>query len=170
MARSLKHRLTRPLERYVINPVMRTACRTNVAPSAFALVATTGRRTGRHRVTPVGNGLEADVFWLVAEHGQQCDYVKNLVANPQVEVKARRQWRRGSARIVPGDDAAARRRRLDKANGLLGRLDGWIFRATATDPLTIRVDLEPTSLRPGGSEALPGRSARLRAHRRGDPW
>jgi deazaflavin-dependent oxidoreductase (nitroreductase family) len=117
MARSLKHRLTRPLERYVINPVMRTACRTNVAPSAFALVATTGRRTGRHRVTPVGNGLEADVFWLVAEHGQQCDYVKNLVANPQVEVKARRQWRRGTARIVPGDDAAARRRRLDKANG-----------------------------------------------------
>jgi hypothetical protein len=46
---------------------------------------------------------------------------------------------------VPGDDAAARRRWLDKANGLLGRLDGQIFRATATDPLTIRVDLEPTS-------------------------
>jgi deazaflavin-dependent oxidoreductase (nitroreductase family) len=144
MARSLKLRLTRPLERYVINPVMRTALRINVAPSAFALVATTGRRTGRRRVTPVGNGLEGDVFWLVAEHGLHCEYVKNLVAHPQIEVKAGGQWRRGTAAIVPGDDAVARRRRLDKANGLLGRLDGRIFRATATDPLTIRVDLEPT--------------------------
>jgi F420H(2)-dependent quinone reductase len=71
------------------------------------------------------------------------DYVKNLAANPQIEVKARGQWRRGIA-TLPGDDAAARRRRLDKANGLLGRLDGQIFRATATDPLTIRVDLKPT--------------------------
>jgi deazaflavin-dependent oxidoreductase (nitroreductase family) len=145
MTRSVKHRLTRPLERYVINPVMRAALAANVAPSAFALVATTGRRTGRRRLTPVGNGLEGDVFWLVAEHGLGCDYVKNLVAHPQIEVKVGRHWRRGTATIVPDDDAAARRRRLDSANGLFGRFDGRIFKATATDPLTIRVDLNPTS-------------------------
>ena len=43
MARSLKHRFSRRLERYVINPFVRTALAINVAPSAFALVATTGR-------------------------------------------------------------------------------------------------------------------------------
>jgi 2-polyprenyl-6-hydroxyphenyl methylase / 3-demethylubiquinone-9 3-methyltransferase len=142
MARSLKYGLTRSLERYAVNPVMRTAVAFNLAPAAFALVATTGRRTGRRRVTPVGNGLEGDVFWLVAEHGLRCDYVKNLLAHPQIEVRAGGRWRRGTAAVMPGDDAAARRRRLDKANGLVGRLDGRIFAATASDPLTIRVDLE----------------------------
>jgi 2-polyprenyl-6-hydroxyphenyl methylase / 3-demethylubiquinone-9 3-methyltransferase len=144
MARSVKYRLTRSLERYAVNPVMRTALTFNMAPSAFALVATTGRRTGRRRVTPVGNGLDGNVFWLVAEHGLRCDYVKNLVAHPQIEIKAGGQWRRGTTTIVPDDDAATRRRRLDKANGLFGRLDGLIFTSTATDPITIRVDLEPT--------------------------
>jgi 2-polyprenyl-6-hydroxyphenyl methylase/3-demethylubiquinone-9 3-methyltransferase len=154
MTRSLKYGLTRSLERYAVNPVMRTAVAFNLETSAFALVATTGRRTGRRRVTPVGNGLEGDVFWLVAEHGLRCDYVKNLVAHPQIEVKAGGRWRRGTATIVPGDDAAARRRRLDKSNGLVGRLDGRIFAATASDPLTIRVDLEsapvPERQRPDG--------------------
>jgi hypothetical protein len=60
--RSFKHGLTRSLERYAVNPVMRTAVVFNMAPTAFALVATTGRRTGRRRVTPVGNGMEGDVF------------------------------------------------------------------------------------------------------------
>jgi 2-polyprenyl-6-hydroxyphenyl methylase / 3-demethylubiquinone-9 3-methyltransferase len=146
MESSLKYRLTRMLERYAVNPVMRTALTFNMAPTAFALVATTGRRTSRRRLTPVGNGLQGDVFWLVAEHGLRCDYMKNLVAHPEIDVKAGGRWRHGTATIVPGDDAVARRRRLDKANGLVGRVDGRIFMTTATDPLTVRVDLVPSQI------------------------
>jgi deazaflavin-dependent oxidoreductase (nitroreductase family) len=57
------------------------------APRAFALLETTGRRTGARRYTPVANGLTDSTFWLVAAHGTQADYVRNLHANPQVRVK-----------------------------------------------------------------------------------
>jgi deazaflavin-dependent oxidoreductase (nitroreductase family) len=76
----------------------------------------------------VGNGLDGDVFWLVSEHGRQGGYVKNLIANPRVRVKVGRHWYAGTAAIIDDDDAHARRRRIDNANGLVGRADGVIFR------------------------------------------
>lgn len=138
-----KLRIWRPIEKYLANPLNRVALRLGVAPRAFALLETTGRRTGRTRRTPVGNGLEGDTFWLVAEHGERCHYVHNLLANPNVQVKVGRRRRSGVASPVRGDDAWARRHAIDRANGLGGRIDGVIFRASATDPLTIRIDLEP---------------------------
>jgi deazaflavin-dependent oxidoreductase (nitroreductase family) len=45
--------------------------RAGAAPRAFALLETTGRRTGLARHTPVGNGVDGDTFWLVAAHGPQ---------------------------------------------------------------------------------------------------
>ena len=44
-----------------------------LAPRAFALLETVGRRTGQPRQTCVGNGLMGDTFWAVAAHGQQAD-------------------------------------------------------------------------------------------------
>jgi F420H(2)-dependent quinone reductase len=35
-----------------------------LAPRAFALVETVGRRTGQPRQTCVGNGLKGDAFWV----------------------------------------------------------------------------------------------------------
>ena len=68
--------------------LIRFALRGGFAPRAFALLETTGRRTGLARQTPVGNGLDGDTFWLVAAHGAQADYVRNLQAEPRVRVKA----------------------------------------------------------------------------------
>lgn len=107
------------------------------APSAFALLETTGRQTGARRYTPVGNGLTGTTFWLVAAHGTQADYVRNLQANPQVRVKVGRQWRNGSAIVLPDDDPAARSRMLPH------QWDAAIGRAMASAPLTIRIDLKP---------------------------
>ena len=45
----------------------------------------------------MGNGLEGDTCWLVAAHGNQADYVRNLQANPRVRVKANGTWRAGTA-------------------------------------------------------------------------
>jgi deazaflavin-dependent oxidoreductase (nitroreductase family) len=85
--RSRKYRVVTTLERGS-NRLIRFAPRAGFAPRAFALLETTGRRTGLARRTPVGNGLDGDTFWLVAAHGTQADYVRNLQAEPRVRVKA----------------------------------------------------------------------------------
>jgi deazaflavin-dependent oxidoreductase (nitroreductase family) len=139
---SRKQRLLRPVEMYLVNPIMRALLRRGVAPRAFALLETTGRRTGKQRLTPVGNGLDGDTIWIVAEHGQRCAYVQNLIANPRVRVKVGREWRAGTAALVPNDNGIERRHALDRRNGLVGRLDGIAFRASATDVCTVRIDLD----------------------------
>ncbi len=134
--RSRKYRVVTTLERGS-NRLIRRALRAGFAPRAFALLETTGRRSGLPRQTPVGNGLSGDTFWLVAAHGTQADYVRNLQAEARVRVKTSGVWRAGTAIVLPGDDADARSRTLphqwDKA---LGRL-------MASEPLTIRIDLDP---------------------------
>jgi len=55
-----------------------------VAPPSRAILETTGRRSGVPRRTPVGNGLDGDTFWIVAEHGRRAAYVRNLPAEPRV--------------------------------------------------------------------------------------
>lgn len=134
-------RLQRRLEKYLFNPPNRLLLRLGIAPRAFALLETTGRRSGAARLTPVGNGIDGSEFWIVAEHGTRCDYVKNLLADPKVRVKVGRRWYRGTASVIPDDDSFARRRVLDRRNGPVGRADGVIFRASASEPVTIRVDL-----------------------------
>jgi hypothetical protein len=70
--RSRKYRVVTTLER-ASNRLIRVAVRAGLAPGAFALLETTGLRTGLARHTPVGNGLDRDTFWLVAAHGTQAD-------------------------------------------------------------------------------------------------
>jgi deazaflavin-dependent oxidoreductase (nitroreductase family) len=130
------------LERHALNPVMRAALRAGLAPSAYALLETSGRRSGLPRHTPVGGHLDRATYWVVAEHGDDADYVKNLLANPRVRLKVRRTWHPGAATVLPGDDGLARRKQLDRANKWIGRVDGLMFRAGASKPTTIRIDLE----------------------------
>ena len=140
--RSRKYRLVTTLERGN-NRLIRFALRAGFAPHAFAMLETTGRRTGLQRHTPVGNGLADDIFWLVAAHGTQADYVRNLQAEPRVRVKAGGVWRSGKAVVLPGDDPAARSRTLPY------QWDAAIGRMMASTPLTVRIDLDPDPARPG---------------------
>src|SRR5689334_22342803 len=132
--RSRKYRLMTTMER-LNNRLVRLALRRGRAPRAFALLETTGRRTGLPRHTPVGNGLSGDTFGLVAAHGTQADYVRNIEADPAVRVKVGGVWRRGRAVLLPDDDTAARSRALPY------RWDARIGRLMASAPLTVRVDL-----------------------------
>jgi deazaflavin-dependent oxidoreductase (nitroreductase family) len=133
--RSTKYRVMTTLERGS-NRLIRRALRAGIAPRAFALLETTGRRTGLARHTPVGNGLDGNTFWLVAAHGTQADYVRNLQAEPRVRVKVGGAWRSGTAVVLPGDDPAARSRTLPHQwDAALGRMMG-------SAPLTIRIDLD----------------------------
>ena len=138
--RSRKYRVVTTLER-ANNRLIRLLLRRGLAPRAFALLETTGRRSGRPRHTPVGNGSTGsagDVFWIVAAHGYQADYVRNRAANPRVRVKIGRRWRTGTAVILPDDDVAARSRAHPH------RLDAALGRLIASTPLTVRVDLDPS--------------------------
>jgi deazaflavin-dependent oxidoreductase (nitroreductase family) len=133
--RSRKYRVITGLER-LNNRMTRFALQRGIAPRAFALLETTGRTSGLPRHTPVGNGLAGDTFWLIAAHGTQADYVRNLQANPTVRMKIGRQWRSGTAVLLPDDDPAARSRTLPY------QWDAAIGRLMASGPLTIRIDLD----------------------------
>jgi deazaflavin-dependent oxidoreductase (nitroreductase family) len=133
--RSRKYRVVTTVER-LNNRLTRFALRKGIAPRAFTLLETTGRRTGRPRHTPIGNGCVGDTFWLVAAHGDQADYVRNLQSHPAVRVKIGPVWRTGTAVVLPDDDAVARSRTLPyQWDAALGRL-------MASSPLTIRIDLD----------------------------
>src|SRR5215213_1493131 len=72
------------LQRSVINPLDKLAFALRIPPPGDALLETTGRRTGRPRVTPVCDGLQGDTFWIVAQDGRHADYVQNIEADPRV--------------------------------------------------------------------------------------
>lgn len=81
-------------------------------------------------------------FWIVAVHGSDCAYVKNLMAEPVVRVKVKRTWHAGRATVVPDDDALARHHQIVAANGWVGRADSVFFRASATTPISVCVELD----------------------------
>lgn len=85
-AAARRRRLDR-LQSSVINPLDKLAFALRIPPPGDALLETTGRRTGRPRVTPVCDGTEGDTFWIIAQHGRSADYVRNIEANSRVRVK-----------------------------------------------------------------------------------
>ena len=101
----------------------------------FALIETTGWRTGRTHQVPVGARLQGRSLWLVAAHASHAHYIKNIKANPNVRVRVGGRWRSGVAHLVPEDDAAHRALRLNPLNGLFERI-------ASSDLATVRIDLD----------------------------
>ncbi|MET0684295.1 MAG: nitroreductase/quinone reductase family protein [Solirubrobacteraceae bacterium] len=132
-----KRRISTALAVRVVNPVVRWAVRHGFAPRSYAVLETTGRRSGEPRRTPVGHAVEGGTVWIVAEHGARAGYVHNIRANPRVRIKLRDGWRDGTAQVLDDDDPQARLRRM----GL--RLNALVVRLMGTDLLTVRIDLDP---------------------------
>ena len=140
-----KDRVVYPLQKRVVNPIVMLAHDLGFPPPGDALLETTGRRTGLPRRTPVCDGLDGEVFWLVAQRGRRADWVRNIQANPRVRVKVRSGsgvvWRAGTARILDDDDPRERHRLICRGN-LARRLCVGASAAMGTDPLTVRIDLD----------------------------
>ncbi|MBM0239386.1 nitroreductase family deazaflavin-dependent oxidoreductase [Micromonospora sp. ATA32] len=134
------------LQQRLVNPIVRLAWELKLPIPGDALLETTGRRTGQLRYTPVCDGLDGEVFWLVSQRGRHADWVRNLEANPHVRVKvrggSRASWRTGTAHILDGDDPHERQRILGRGN-LARRLCLRTSKAMHTSPLTVRIDLDP---------------------------
>ncbi len=143
---AIKDRVVYPLQTRVINPIVLLAHDLGFPPPGDALLETTGRRTGVPRRTPVCDGLDGETFWLVAQRGRRAGWVRNIQANPRVRVKVRGGsgvvWRAGAARILDDDDPRERQRLIGQGN-LGRRLCVGASAAISTEPLTVRIDLDP---------------------------
>jgi deazaflavin-dependent oxidoreductase (nitroreductase family) len=111
----------------VVNPVGRQL--------PVTMLETTGRKSGQPRHTPVGGKVLDNQFWMVSEHGDHSDYVRNIKANHAVRLRLGGKWRNGTAHLLPDDDPV---QRLEK----LPRLNSAVVRVMGSDLLTIRVDLD----------------------------
>jgi deazaflavin-dependent oxidoreductase (nitroreductase family) len=142
----MKRRVVHALQKYVLNPPIKLLFAIGLVPPGYALLETTGHRSGKPRRTPVGDSRIGDQFWIVAEHGMQAGYVRNIVANSRVRVRVRQglllKWRSGTAHILADDDPRARQRWLarQRPSTLLNSL---AVRGFGTNLLTVRIDLEP---------------------------
>jgi deazaflavin-dependent oxidoreductase (nitroreductase family) len=141
----VKRKVVHALQKYALNPPIKATLRFGVAPPGYALLETTGRKSGLPRRTPVGNGLEGSTFWIVTEHGRSAGYVRNLIANPRVRVKVRRgmgyRWFTGTARVLDDDDPRARQREISRGHPLRA-LNAVAVRTMGTELLTVRIDLD----------------------------
>jgi deazaflavin-dependent oxidoreductase (nitroreductase family) len=141
----MKHAIVHFLQKYLLNPPIKFLFAIGLVPPGRALLETTGRKTGKLRRTPVGYGLVGRQFWIVAEHGQKADYVRNIAGNPRVRLKLRdgfrARWYTGTAQLLSDDDPCERQRWLAK------QLPGSASNAAAvrlfgTELLTVRIDLD----------------------------
>lgn len=125
--RDLKRQVVHRVQRLVVNPIGRQL--------PVTMIETVGRKSGKPRRTAVGGRVVDNQFWMVSEHGEHSDYVRNMKANPRVRVRVGGEWRNGTAHLLPDDDPV---RRL----GNLPRLNSAVVRLMGSDLLTIRIDLD----------------------------
>lgn len=102
----------------------------------WAVVETTGRRSGQIRQVPVGGRQIGDSVWLVSADPHHAGYVKNLQADPKVRVKVRGRWMNGTAETVPDDNARRRMFQINPINGLYIAVAG-------REHVTVRIRVDP---------------------------
>jgi deazaflavin-dependent oxidoreductase (nitroreductase family) len=154
--RDLQRRIARGFAKNVPNRLYRLAFQLGFAPPGTAILETTGRKTGQARQTPVTNGLDGDVFWIVVEHGLKTSYVRNIEHNPAVRILVGRQWRTGSAHVELGEDPLERLAKM-RAARRAARRNTRLIKLVGTDLITVKVDLESI---PAMSEARGWRQAK----------
>ena len=125
------------------NMVTRPLWSTLPAPSGFGVIATIGRKSGKHRRQSVRAIRQGDVVYVVTMMGEKAAWLKNIRANPVVTVRLGRETLEGSAREII--DPVERQRAMDVYVGTV------VF-ADYADYLTYHWD-------------LPTRSKIVRAHR-----
>jgi len=141
----MKHRIVHTLQKYFLNPPIRVLLALSLAPPGYALLETIGRKSGKSRRTPVGNGRVGNEFWIVAEHGSKAGYIRNIESNPRVRLKLRdglrMRWYSGTAHVLPADDPRERQRWLaSKVPGSAS--NAAAVRLFGTQLLPVRIDLD----------------------------
>lgn len=103
-----------------------------MAANDYCYLTTTGRRSGRPHRIEIWYAAEGDRLHLLAGGGRSSDWVRNLVADPEVRVEIGDRSRPGTARVVEGgpDDERTRTLVYEKyAPRYDGDLTAWRQRA-----------------------------------------
>lgn len=139
-----KARVVRLFQRWVVNPPVRLLLHLGVMPLGYAMLETRGRKTGKLRRTPVGNGRRGDTFWIIAEHGMRAGYVRNILQDNKVRIRMRVGWRfrwvDGVATVCPELDPVSVQRRLAAWHPLRA-FNAVQVQVLGSQLLVVRVDL-----------------------------
>lgn len=86
------------------------------------LLTTTGRKSGQKRVTPLQYEEIDGLYYLGAARGLKADWVRNIQANPQVELRVGAKYFRGCAEVVndPAQFADFMEVRLERHPRMIG--------------------------------------------------
>ncbi len=144
-----KRTLLRVVQNYVLNPPVKLLFALGIGRPGYALLETIGRKTGKPRRTPVGDGRVGNQFWIVSEHGMHSGYVRNIKRNPSVRLKVRKRlrwiWITGIAYLLSDDDPRERQRWLARARPGTSS-NSAIVRLLGTELLTVRIDIDERSM------------------------
>jgi deazaflavin-dependent oxidoreductase (nitroreductase family) len=86
------------------------------------LLTTTGRKSAQKRVTPLQYEKINGLYYLGAARGLKADWVRNIQANPQVEIRVGAKHFRGCAEVVndPAQFADFMEVRLERHPRMIG--------------------------------------------------
>ncbi|MBN2471157.1 MAG: nitroreductase family deazaflavin-dependent oxidoreductase [Anaerolineae bacterium] len=80
------------------------------------LLTTTGRKSGLKRVTPLQYEVIDGAYYVASARGAKADWVRNIEADPRVEVRVKSRWFEGRAEVItePGHIADFLQYRLER--------------------------------------------------------
>src|SRR5581483_10390320 len=104
----VKRRIVHALQKYLFNPPIKLLFAIGIGRPGYALLETVGRKSGKSRRTPVGDGRVGGQFWLGAEHRNDAAYGRNNPRNPRRRLKVGHRLPTrlltGTAHLLPDDD------------------------------------------------------------------
>ncbi len=86
----------------------------------YCYLTTTGRKSGLAREIEIWFGINGNSLYLLSGGGEQSQWVKNLLANPNVTVRIAKHNFNGVARIVSKENEETVARHM-----LAGKYQGW---------------------------------------------
>ena len=91
--------------------------------SRILLVRTTGRKTGKPRITSIGylHDEATDTFYLMAGWGGRTDWFRNLQADPRARIRVGTREFEGIAEFPPPEEAGAILRRYVESRPFMVR-------------------------------------------------
>lgn len=88
----------------------------------FLYLTTTGRRSGQPREIEIWFTHHEGRYYLIAEHGDKANWVQNLRANPQVQIRIAGSSMKATARVT---DAKAEQTLWRRIQALSEKKYGW---------------------------------------------
>ena len=122
------------------------------------LLTTTGRKTGRRRVTALQYEEVGGAYLLGSSRGMRADWVRNLVAHPEVEIRVRSRWFRGRAEAVTDPERIAdymelRLQRHPRMVGRILQMEGLPARPARAQLVAYAAHLALVTVRPLSGES-----------------